>query len=163
MIVWSSLHTGRVALSGKDLWVYANGIAQYETGNRPVPWETLTPILDEVDGVPSHIAEDPLAFTRGYVYRSWLLLQHLGNVLMWIGIPLVGLGVFCLLRRDWRSSALIVAPLALLLVIPIGMTLRRHVLPLMPLLLGILSVEVRPSFFGLLRGRCELLPEIRPS
>lgn len=67
---WS---TGEFGLSGKDSWVYINGIAQVRTRGEPVPLELLQRLQGEVGGVLPHILSHPLEFLHGYLYRWGIL------------------------------------------------------------------------------------------
>lgn len=136
-IVHQSRAEQRFCLSGKDIWVYANGIAQVQTGNRPVEWAHLDRIRAEIESVPRHIAQDPLRFARDYFIRCAYELRNLLRQTYFIGLVLAVAGWIAIRRRHPEGAAYLLIPLGVVGLIPIGMTAYRHTLPILPLLIGL--------------------------
>jgi len=84
--LWSA--TGRFCITGKDVWVYINGIAQVETGNQPVSPAILSRLEQEVPGVAWHILTHPLSFLSGYAVRWGYMLRNLVSLILWPLVPL---------------------------------------------------------------------------
>lgn len=149
IIAWASFQTGTFALSGKDVWVYANGVAQHRLRGAPVPRETLDEIIEEVRTPLAHILRRPAEFASGYLYRFERLTNHMTRAVSAGGLALAALGLVLLVRRDPRRACSIALPLVVVIaVIPVGMALRRHVLPMVPLLVALATdASVRSGAF----------------
>ena len=135
-LVYLKAATGRFCLSGKDLWVYVNGIAQVYTNNQPVPLELLRQLEKEVTGIFSHILGDPLLFLDGYLFRGRILLENLAFLITLPAIPLMVVGLFLCWTRSRSTCLVICFPLIILFIMPVGMTHRHHLLTVLPILVG---------------------------
>lgn len=155
IVLWASDHADRFALSGKDTWVYANGVAQHRLRGAPVPRETLDAIIREVESPLAHMSSRPIEFATGYAYRLGVLARHLSRTLGVPGLVLAAWGLASWMRRDPKHARAGAVPLLVILcAIPIGMTLRRHVLVLAPLLVALASdASVRAGTAALARWR----------
>jgi len=127
--------TGHWTVTGKAGWVYALGVAEAQEGNEPIAIEDLRQVEADVQSPWEHAWSRPGDFARGYARRLGLGLGYLGAAASWsvLVLGLLGLGVMA--RNRLRVGGLLI-PLALLLIIPIGVVHARHVLPYLPVLVG---------------------------
>lgn len=138
--------TGRVALTGKDRWVFALGIEQYERRGAPIPMPAAKSRLAGIDhsGVAGWALANPAAALRGYAWRTGLLARTAFRTIGGAVAILAAAGAFVALRR--RGPAIpVLLPLLLLPVMPVGFVLGRHCLPLVPvaaILSGIAAAQL---------------------
>ena len=140
MLVHLRLAVGRWCLTGKDRWVYAVGVGQAMTDGQPVSWIDVEQLTRETSGILPHILSDPSLFLKGYVVRSGLMLANLCALVTPLFLAAAVVGIAWAWRRDRRALALVCFPMLLLAVLPIGMTIRRHLLSVAPILIGLAGI-----------------------
>jgi hypothetical protein len=128
--------TGQWTVTGKASWVYAMGVAEARQGDEPVPFEELRRLESELVSPWAHARQHPWAAASGYLGRLGRALGYLGSALWWPLLALAVVGVVDL----WRAGAAVggvLLPLSLVLALPVGVVFARHLLPYLPLLLGV--------------------------
>jgi len=151
MLLYLRLAVGRWCLTGKDVWVYAVGVGQAMAGGGPISWLDAERLTRETSGILSHILSHPSLFLKGYAIRSGLMLANLSSVVMPAVLAAAAVGIVWAWRRDRRALALVCIPALLLVVLPIGMTLRRHLLSVAPLPIGFAGLGMLAVCQALLR------------
>ncbi len=151
MLLYLRLAAGRWCLTGKDLWVYTVGVGQAMTGGGPISWMDAERLTRETSGIVSHIVSHPSLFLKGYAVRSGLMLANL----CWLVTPPVmaaaAVGLAWAWRRDRRALALTCFPMLLLVLLPIGMTIRRHLISVAPILIGLAGLGILALSQAMLR------------
>ena len=127
--------TGRWTATGKANWVYAMGVIEARRGNEPVQPAALREVEAEIGSPWEHLRRQPGAAARGYASRLGRALGYLGSAVWW-PLLVLGLAGLAAVVRERRGPGGLLIPLALVLVLPVGGVLARHVLPYVPLVLG---------------------------
>lgn len=131
---------GRLCISGKDRWVYVLGLGQYLTNDGPVPMPLIRSLQAQVAGCAAHITEYPALFVRAYLFRASLLVQDTLSLVLLPVVPLVLMGLRVVLRNAGSARWPLLLPFQLALVIPAGLTVMRHAVPWLPILIGLAGV-----------------------
>jgi hypothetical protein len=142
MLLYLRLAVGRWCLTGKDLWVYAVGVGQAMTGGGPVLWMDAERLTREISGILSHIVSHPSLFLKGYAVRSGLMLANLSSLVTPPVLAAAAAGLAWAWRRDRHALALVGFPMLLLALLPIGMTIRRHLMSVAPILIGLAGLGI---------------------
>lgn len=130
--------TGRVSISGKDRIVYSVGIAQYIYKDKPVEYEKIEQIEQNLENIPKHIINNPELFVKGWFYRFALLLKNFYNLIPWYYFLFTIIGVYSIIKTREKEKLFLLFLLTIIPFLPLGMTFKRHILHQLPLV-GALS------------------------
>ncbi len=144
-LLYLKQETGHWRVSGKDRWVYTLGVHQWRSRNQPLEPAQLTELQREVGSPVSHLLSNPIEFATGYAYRGALLTRNLARAIMLPLIPFLVVGAAWMWKTARNDSLFLLLPLFLLPVLPIGLTLYRHVMTVTPLLVGITGIGFLPA------------------
>lgn len=132
--------TGRFCLSGKDRWVYVLGVTQYRWFGEPMPIDKVREVEADTISAARHLQDHPGEAVSGYFFRWGLLLRNLFHLTGWYLVPFVILGWIALGGAPKKERWILLFPLFLLPVLPLGFTLKRHLLPILPVFVALAGI-----------------------